>query len=392
VETLTEKSVVRVVFATTTEDGRVSDVLSSSGFVVAPGLVVTTALPFNLPARRPVVFVQQDAKVGTPRLQATLQTRLRDFDLVLLRVDGLTAPPIPVSNVAVVAGMPVRALGLRVEQDQSTARDDEVPQIANGFYSIEGTVSLVAKSSAIAKSSVVGGSGTSVIFHTAKIDVGNSGGPLTDTCGRVVGVNTLRSGVTTASGAIEPPRGAAVATPVGDVLTLLKLEDVTPKIDIRRCDGGTLIDPVAIAHPPLVQPGAPAPSTHGAINSIGLSRQALDTYFGEFHGLVGKIGAAGNRMVFPLIVQLLFTFLIFLIALGFYCPEGQEVRETANDLLQKLLNVVGLTFRLIRESILALAKDPKGIAGPITLAAVTAGVIYLITFVVGPLLHMLGAI
>jgi S1-C subfamily serine protease len=67
------------------------------------------------------------------------------------------------------------------------------------------------------------------IAHSAAISAGNSGGPLVDTCGRVVGVNTfIRVSVDQASHA-----GYAIAS--DDILRFLAEQKVSPTIKAGPC-------------------------------------------------------------------------------------------------------------------------------------------------------------
>lgn len=101
-------------------------------------------------------------------------------DLALLEASDLTFSPAHFSTVGGSAGQAVTALGYPGNIDAATIR------------SVEG---YVQPSSPIRSVGVISGSkrvgGIDVFVHTASIARGNSGGPLVNICGRIIGLNTF---------------------------------------------------------------------------------------------------------------------------------------------------------------------------------------------------------
>lgn len=141
---------------------------AGSGFVVAPGRVVTNAHNLRSPQ---VTVVRPD---GSEAVGEVAGADL-DGDLAVVAVETGSAPALPVAAVEVAVGMPVVALahpggrGLRVTF---------------------GYVSGVDRAFRGPRGRRIGGG----LEHTAPLLPGSSGGPVVDTAGRLVGVNTHRLG------------------------------------------------------------------------------------------------------------------------------------------------------------------------------------------------------
>ena len=165
-----------------------------SGFFVTPTVLVTNAHVVRR-ARAGQIFVTSEA-LGKVR-KATLIAKTRskaEGDYALLRVPDATGIRTlamlstlvrPLTEV-VAAGFP----GLVVETDGQfrALKRGDVSAAPNLVYS-SGEVSVVQNPSKVA-----------LVAHTAKISGGNSGGPLVDQCGRVVGINSfIRYGSTAPS-------------------------------------------------------------------------------------------------------------------------------------------------------------------------------------------------
>ena len=164
----------------------VDGLATGTGFFVGPDLVMTN---HHVVTASNDVRVANDALGGALRAQVIaslgpLETSGGDF--ALLRVDGANQPFFPLRDSAssmrlenvIAAGYPGAILETDNRFDALLAGDmTAVPQLAvtDGIVNVEQDFMT----------------GTRVMIHTARISQGNSGGPLVDYCGRVVGVNTF---------------------------------------------------------------------------------------------------------------------------------------------------------------------------------------------------------
>lgn len=161
---------------------------TGTGFVVAPGLVVTNAhvvAPLD-PARVYVV----NRRLGRPvTVQVAAQTPdpapgKPDFALLRLPADAAPLSPLGLTRVAsrldpvIAAGFPQAIM--QTDANFQALLDGNIRSIPE-LAVTDGLISAVQSLA----------SGLTVMPHTAAISRGNSGGPLVDRCGRVVGVNTF---------------------------------------------------------------------------------------------------------------------------------------------------------------------------------------------------------
>lgn len=175
----TGRGVVRVVLIATVGD-RIVGYSHGSGIAVAPDRVVTNAHVVELSQRYPdnvvvgVVPSEGDQSVAG---QVIAYDPARDLALIAFKGARLPAATLYVGPLS--DGDAVTALGYPGNVDLATARsaDDYIrpmtPVRGEGVYS-----------------SLRQLSGVQVLLHSARIARGNSGGPLVDRCGRVLGINS----------------------------------------------------------------------------------------------------------------------------------------------------------------------------------------------------------
>lgn len=204
---------------------REEGVAMGSGFFVAPGLVVTNA---HVVVGAEKIFVTSKPLGGAKAATLVASTNATDpgeVDFALLKVGGApaTIQPLAVTTTlakldhVVAAGFP----GIVMAGDQAFRRLIEqgdasaVPEMAV----TSGEVSVMQDLDG----------GVPVVVHTAGISRGNSGGPLVDRCGRVVGVNTFQ--LVEASQAVRVSYALASAK----LIAFLKSQNVGVTVLSGRC-------------------------------------------------------------------------------------------------------------------------------------------------------------
>ena len=210
-----EKSVVRIVVSLAGGTG------TGSGSVVANGVVLTN---------HHVIEGGTDISVGSKHTgdslyDARILWQSPELDLAVLQVDGL--PPLPVATLAIQKsgkGEKVWAMGYPGASDLGRQLTSEAT-VTGGVISLfhrqpwpEGSVALW------------------IIQHDAVVNPGNSGGPLFDDCGRVVGVNTRKA-------VQEAVEGVFWASRITEAIRELEREGITLQKDDTACtatasDGG----------------------------------------------------------------------------------------------------------------------------------------------------------
>lgn len=174
------RSVVRVVLITRNSDG-VSLVGHGSGFAVAPDLIVTNAhvvAPLAEDSTMRVGIVPSQGKSG---YFARIVAFSPKNDLALLRLSEKgTLSPATLFTGAVTDGEDVYAVGYPGNVDQAQGLNPADLMSPTAPVKTRGAVSAGRSSK-----------GFDTILHTAAIGSGNSGGPLLDGCGRVIGANSF---------------------------------------------------------------------------------------------------------------------------------------------------------------------------------------------------------
>jgi len=175
----TARGVVRVVTIAMV-DGEVVGFGHGSGFAIAPNRIVTNAHVVEVAHRYPGnVVVGVVPSEGTKSYEGKVIAFDAARDLAIIEFTGARLPPVAIYSGPVEEGSGVTALGYPGNVDLATAQSSTdyihplTPVRTEGTYSGRRAMS-----------------GTQVLLHTAAIARGNSGGPLLDPCGRVLGVNS----------------------------------------------------------------------------------------------------------------------------------------------------------------------------------------------------------
>jgi len=173
------RGVVRIVTIAVI-DGQVVGFGHGSGFAIAPDRIVTNAHVVELAQRYPDnVVIGVVPSEGERSFQGRLVAVDPRSDLALVAFAGEALAPATLYTGPVAEGGQVTALGYPGNVDLATARSaaDYIrptsPVRSEGVFSARRSLG-----------------GTEVLLHTAAIARGNSGGPLLDPCGRVIGTNS----------------------------------------------------------------------------------------------------------------------------------------------------------------------------------------------------------
>ncbi|WP_121116475.1 S1 family peptidase [Croceibacterium ferulae] len=212
------RGVVRVVIIDR-RDGQVTPLSHGSGFAVAPERVVTNAHVVRQAVADPSLAIGIVPSDGGDAIYARLVTLSDRNDLALLATTSpMALPPLTISgNPSVEAGA-VIAVGypMNVDRAQGLSAGDlfrAVPPVkSSGFLSGRRP-----------------SRDFDTLLHTAPIARGNSGGPLLDECGRVVGVNSFGA----ESGSADAEFFFAVST--RELLPFLTANSVVPRVNASPC-------------------------------------------------------------------------------------------------------------------------------------------------------------
>ncbi|MES3100434.1 S1C family serine protease [Sphingomonas faeni] len=175
----TGRGVVRVVTIAVVDD-QVVGFGHGSGFAIAPNRIVTNAHVVDLAERYPDnVVVGIVPTEGTKSYQGKVIAYDSQRDLALIEFTGARLPPSALYTGPMTEGDAVVSLGFPGNVDLATARS---------------AADYIRPMTPVRSEGVLSGrrvlSSVEVLLHTASIARGNSGGPLLDRCGRVIGVNS----------------------------------------------------------------------------------------------------------------------------------------------------------------------------------------------------------
>ena len=226
-----EVSVVRVLVVYRGFGGTPLDTVGmGSGFVVAPGYIVTNYHVVEVPpeASSADIYIVPHKDSGANYQPVQLVKSWTDGDLALLQAKDLKIAPLklylsPYKNQRVVA------MGYPDVTDHLLNRTGTELLEPGDAYVTQGSIALFASTNP-------DGSRVDTLFHTAPINHGNSGGPLLNECGQVVGVNTWTAPSTvSATGDVDLAAGQFVATHVSALNTFLSSAGITPQIIDQPC-------------------------------------------------------------------------------------------------------------------------------------------------------------
>ena len=226
-----ERSVVRVLGVHYNDDGQVVAVVGGTGFVVAPGKIVTNNHVIAKPegVSRSVYYVVPDRFAGTAGKEAQVQAAWPQSDLAVLSAPDINAPILTVAATPPGKEAVIRAMGYPGVTDEMRGLPMKDKLRPSEPYVTSGSIALFSDTAP-------GGAKEDTIFHTAPIDHGNSGGPLLDQCSRLIGVNTWSAAATVSSdGSVESHPGQFAAIGASVLTRLLATVGIEARVENAPC-------------------------------------------------------------------------------------------------------------------------------------------------------------
>lgn len=202
------------------------DAALGSGFVVAPGRVLTNQhVIADAEAAGGAIMVAAKGLEGPrPARVVAMRGPLAETggDFALLDIGEADLPAFPLR----LSGSP-----LKLQQVIAAGFPGDALELDAGFAALrkgaEGAMPDLTVTDGIVNTEQRIGPETRVLMHSAPLSAGNSGGPLVDMCGRVVGINSfVRKG---------PLQNRGYALPVTDIVAFLEGAGVTPEISDADC-------------------------------------------------------------------------------------------------------------------------------------------------------------
>lgn len=175
------RSVVRVVLVS--DDGRSTELVGhGSGIAVAPNLIITNAHVVEPAQEMDEIRIGVVPSQGRTGWFAEVVAFSPRNDLALLKLveRGASLPPATIYTGSVADGADIFAIGYPGNVDMAQGLNLAEMMSPTTPVKTRGNVSAGRSSKAF-----------DTILHTAPIGAGNSGGPLLDSCGRVIGVNSF---------------------------------------------------------------------------------------------------------------------------------------------------------------------------------------------------------
>lgn len=212
------RSVVRVaVFSQ--ESGERKLIGHGSGLAIGSGKIITNAHVVEESIYNEMITFQIIPSQGRESYMATVQKWSPENDLALLKLEaGAKIPAASLYSGSVPDGADVFAIGYPANVDVAMELSAEETLRPQPPVKTRGTVSAGRSAKAY-----------DTILHTAPIAPGHSGGPMVDSCGRVVGINSF--GSTAANGGSE----FYFAISIKELLAFLRSQKVTAQTVSGPC-------------------------------------------------------------------------------------------------------------------------------------------------------------
>ncbi len=241
-----EDSVVMVLGEVTGPQG--DGLRTGSGFAIGPDRIVTNnhVVEGVAPGKLFVASRKLGHVVGAEVVAHTPGSEPGQPDFAVIRIKDGALPPLTLSPT-VDRLVPIVAVGFPGFVSEAS---DEFKRLMAGDM----TAAPNAHFTTGEVSGIQAFHSQPVVIHTAAINHGNSGGPLADRCGRVVGINTfIRTDA-------EVAYNVDYALPAQTILTFLQQNGIPAATDAAACQPEAAFRPAAVPTPTPTPAPAPAPS------------------------------------------------------------------------------------------------------------------------------------
>ncbi len=192
-----------------------------SGFAVAPTVLATN---YHVISNSAGALQEASALRVTQGNRAWAVSRIiwsnRQLDLALIEVPGLDAGSLPIAVTTMNRLQQVVAIGFPGGADRPFQGRD-----FGGATATEGTIGRLLETPLRRE-----------IQHSAHVSPGNSGGPLIDRCGRVVGVNTHVGGTRSESGTLVQTPGIYFAVDARHLAEAMQQLGIVVRPQANRCE------------------------------------------------------------------------------------------------------------------------------------------------------------
>lgn len=289
-----------------------------TGFVVsADGLVATNNHVVENAIK--IVAVKKQSGKSPAILQGKVVSRSAGLDIALVRFDGLNAKALSIATKLPEKGEKVFAIGYPGVADEAISLEHNEESALESTVT-EGIVGRVFDGAWPGRSESM-----KIVQHSAAISPGNSGGPLLDQCGNVVGINT--------------------GLPFGEIRIL------SPNVaKVVQNQGVFFASSILELIPELRSKGVVVPETSGSskcVNSAtAVSIEAQKTSFGIWHYLIIALGFASIVLV--------------AIAFYFFSKKPKILTESYTHYIKRTKPVQSQSSTLTGKDFLLGSESPSG--------------------------------
>ncbi|WP_305096543.1 S1C family serine protease [Croceibacterium aestuarii] len=213
------RGVVRVVIVENAGEGDIAPLGHGSGFAVTPEYIVTNAHVVAEARNDPDLSIGIVPSDGGEAVYGRLVSVSPRNDLALIATTkAMNLPPLTISGNPPADAGQVVSVGYPMNVDR--AQGLKISDLFRSQPPVKATGSLAGHRPTRE---------FDTLLHTAPIARGNSGGPLLDPCGRVIGVNSFGA----ESGGADAEFYFAIST--RELLPFLRANNITPQINSTPC-------------------------------------------------------------------------------------------------------------------------------------------------------------